>query len=107
MYTPTDRERTDLIADDRPYAAALLFSLGYNARQSDHLRTSQIRFGIVGPSALGEQVQNGWHGIIGTGRFRGWDNQLRDEPVVQLIHERRQRLGSREMNGGWGWEAIG
>ena len=50
--------RTDLIADDRPYAAALLLSFGYNARKGDRLRTTQLRLGMVGPSAFGEQVQN-------------------------------------------------
>lgn len=107
LFTPTDRKRTDLIADDRPYAAALLFSMGYNARSGDHLRTSQIRFGIVGPSARGGQVQNGWHRIIGVERFDGWNNQLRDEPVMQLIHERRQRLLATKTRSGWGWDAVG
>ncbi|MFJ5483686.1 lipid A deacylase LpxR family protein [Pectobacterium actinidiae] len=107
LFTPTDRKRTDLIMDDRPYAAALLFSTGYNARSGDHLRTSQIRFGIVGPSALGKQVQNGWHRIIGAEPFDGWKHQLRDEPVLQLIHERRQRWVRRVDGSGWGWDAVG
>lgn len=104
LYTPTDRNRTDLIADDRPYAAALLLSFGYNARKGDRLRTTQLRLGMVGPSAFGEQVQNRWHDVIGSDRFDGWDHQLRDEPVLQLIHERRKRLGRRETPGGWGWD---
>ena len=104
LYTPTDRARTDLIADDRPYAAALLLSFGYNARKGDRLRTTQLRLGMVGPSAFGEQVQNRWHDVIGSDRFDGWDHQLRDEPVLQLIHERRKRLGRRETPGGWGWD---
>lgn len=107
LFTPTDRERTDLITDDRPYAAALLFSSGYNARSGKHLRTSQIRFGIVGPSARGGQIQNGWHRIIGTELFQGWKNQLRNEPVLQLIHERRQRWAVGRMGSGWNWDAIG
>ena len=86
------------------YAAALLLSFGYNARKGDRLRTTQLRLGMVGPSAFGEQVQNRWHDVIGSDRFDGWDHQLRDEPVLQLIHERRKRLGRRETPGGWGWD---
>ena len=39
MYTPTDKTRSDLIADDRPFAGALMLSFGYNARLEDTLRT--------------------------------------------------------------------
>ncbi|MCD9033231.1 lipid A deacylase LpxR family protein [Luteimonas sp. Y-2-2-4F] len=107
LFTPADPKRADLVADDRPYAAALLVGSGYNARKGGHLRTSQIRVGIVGPSALGEQVQNGWHDLIGSQRFLGWDHQLRDEPVLQLVHERRRRWQRRESPAGWGWDAVG
>lgn len=107
LFTPTDRRRTELIEDDRPYAAALLFSMGYNARSGDHLRTSQIRAGIVGPSALGKQVQNGAHRLFGQDPFEGWKNQLRDEPVFQVTHEHRQRWVRRVNSDGWGWDATG
>lgn len=104
MYTPTNRDRRDLITDDRPYAGALMLSLGYNARLGDTLRTSQLRFGMVGPAAHAGQVQNQWHRIIGVDRFRGWHNQLHNEPVVQMIHERRTRVARQEEPTGWGWD---
>jgi hypothetical protein len=107
LFTPTDRTRTDLIAEDRPYAAALLFSVGYNARRDGTLHTAQLRLGIVGPSARGRQVQNGWHHIIGVDPFDGWDNQLRDEPVAQLLYEQRQRGLRHVTPSGWGWDATG
>jgi len=107
LFTPHDKNRTDLILEDRPYAAALLVTLGYNARSGDQLRTSQLRIGLVGPSARGEQVQSGWHRIIGVDRFEGWDNQLRDEPILQLVHERMRRWPGTARQGGWGWDAIG
>ena len=88
MYTPNDKTRSDLIKDDRPFAGALMLSLGYNARRGDTLRTSQIRVGVVGPSSLARQTQNWWHDTIGVDKFNGWRHQLRDEPVLQLLHER-------------------
>ena len=75
MYTPTDHLRTDLITDDRPYAGALMFSMGYNARKGDQLRTSQIRCGIVGPAAYAKQTQSCWHDVIDVDRFHGWHHQ--------------------------------
>ncbi len=104
VYTPADRERRDLVTDDRPYAGALMASVGYNARRGPELRTSQLRLGIVGPASGAGVVQNRWHGLIGVDRFRGWDNQLRNEPVLQLLHERRTRVARRERGDGWGWD---
>lgn len=104
MYTPADRARSDLIVDDRPFVGALMLSLGYNARRGDTLRTSQLRLGMVGPSARARQVQSWWHGVIGVDRFHGWEHQLRDEPVVQLLHERRKRIVRHEGDDGWGWD---
>ena len=49
MHTPSDKTRSDLIKDDRPFAGAMMLSFGYNARRGDTLRTSQIRVGVVGP----------------------------------------------------------
>ena len=108
IFTPTDFGRRDLIEDDRPYAGALLMGLGYNARNGDYLQTTQLQFGIVGPSALGKQVQNAVHKALGDETFKGWDNQLHDEPVFRIVHERMQRYSAgHACNGTWGWDAIG
>lgn len=104
IFTPTDFSRSDLIEDDRPYVGGFLVGLGYNARNGDQLQTTQLRVGMIGPSARGEEVQNGVHRIIGADRFKGWDNQLHDEPVFMLQHERMRRFGGSE--GAWGWDAI-
>ena len=77
----------DLIADDRPYAGVLLVNFGYNARNGDRLRTTQLALGMVGPSAQGKQVQDAVHGVLDDEKFMGWKNQLHDEPVFRLIHD--------------------
>lgn len=106
LFTPTDHARSDLIADDRPYTAVLLATFGYNARNQNHLRTTQLALGMVGPSAQGEQVQDGVHGLLGDEKFMGWDHQLHDEPVFKLLHERMQRWPADGNAHGWGWDAI-
>lgn len=105
MFTPDDYSRSDLIEDDRPYTAALLANFGYNARHGDRLRTTQLALGLVGPWALGRQIQDGVHSLLGDKQFMGWDNQLRNEPVFRLLHERMRRWPSVN-DAGWGWDAI-
>jgi len=91
LYTPADKSAVNVVPNDRPYAAALLFGVGYNAREGNRLRASHLRLGVVGPAAYGQEVQDAWHKVIGVSRFQGWDNQLHNEPVFQLIHERLQK----------------
>lgn len=106
LFTPTDSTRSDLIENDRPYAAVLLANFGYNARNGNHLRTTQLALGMLGPSAQGKQVQDAVHGLLGDEKFQGWDNQLHNEPVFKLLHERMQRWPADGNPAGWGWDAI-
>jgi hypothetical protein len=108
IFTPTDPTRSDLIEDDRPYAGVLLVSFGFNARSGDRLQTTQLSLGVVGPWAQGKQVQDAVHSVLGDEKFKGWDNQLHNEPVFMLTHERMRRWpGDASINAdGWGWDAI-
>ena len=106
IYTPTDRFRSDLIVDDRPYAGMLLLGLGHHLREGDRLASTRLQLGIVGPSAHGETMQDAVHHLFGRPRFRGWEHQLRDEPVLQLTHERRWRLLRHTPEDGMDWDLI-
>ncbi|HEY0335270.1 MAG TPA: lipid A deacylase LpxR family protein [Stenotrophomonas sp.] len=105
IYTPSDYTRKDLIPDDRPYAGILMASFGYNARNDSHLRTTQLQLGVVGPWSLAEQAQNAIHELIGDDKFQGWDNQLHNEPLIGLVHERMWRYPPVNASG-WGWDFI-
>lgn len=96
IFTPDDTDAVELIPDDRPYAgwAYLGFSVysEYEAAQGKGRQdVFSIEAGIVGPSALGEQVQNTYHNLINTDLSRGWDNQLEDEPGLKLGFARKWR----------------
>ena len=106
-YTPTDGTRSDVILDDRPYAGVATLAVALNARNGNRLGTTQLRLGMVGPSAQAEFGQDTLHRWFGRPRFQGWDNQLRDEVVVQLAHERAWRRDFATTDGGWRWDAIG
>src|SRR5690606_24837863 len=93
MYTPEDRTRTDLIADDRPYAGLLHMGLAWNRRvhqpgaPHEMLDTRELTLGVIGPWSLARQSQNLVHDLRGIERFRGWDNQLHNEPAFQVAME--------------------
>ncbi len=108
IYTPQDLTRTDLIVDDRPYAAGLVASLGYQTRTDDQLDTLETRFGVVGPAAQGQRAQDFIHDVRGFEKFQGWDNQLRNEPGVIFIWEhKRKRTHLYNPNSRFGFDAIG
>ncbi len=91
IYTPVDTETATLIRNDRPYAGWLYGSVLLHAQRKNQLRLVEISAGMVGPAALGEQVQNTWHDVIHVPHARGWANQLHNEPGLQVSWERRYR----------------
>jgi lipid A 3-O-deacylase len=80
--------------NDRPYAAILMgtFSL---IQDTDTTRTVLAAgLGVIGPAALGREVQNGFHSFIGQGDVHGWGTQMSNQPVVQLTAERTWRTAA-------------
>ncbi len=107
MFTPDDTDAKGLLPDDRPYAAWLYLGLSVHSVYERHdgagrQDTFAMEAGIVGPSAKGEEAQNTYHDLINVARSYGWDNQLRDEPGLQFIFERKWRSASEDVDtGGW------
>ncbi len=99
MYTPSDTEARNLITNDRPYAGWLYASgslyaeagKGIGDRFIETLDKMAVEFGVVGPAALGKQVQNEYHKLIGVETSKGWSNQIKNEPGINIIGERKWR----------------
>ncbi len=94
MFTPEDTQSTELIENDRPYAgwlygSASVASLMKNTAEYRKINAVEFTLGIVGPSSLGEQAQNGFHDLIGVPHANGWDNQLRDELGLVVTYVRK------------------
>mgnify|MGYP000444509907 FL=1 len=95
MFTPKDPARTDLILNDRPYAGLLYVGMAWNRRKhepqgdSEMLDTRELTLGVIGPLALAEEAQNLVHDVIGVDQFQGWDNQLGNEPALQMALDRK------------------
>lgn len=91
MFTPDNIRRRALITDDRPYAGYLFAGL-YLQRANDNVFDhAQLDLGIVGPSSGADSVQRGVHSLFSVDKPRGWDNQLHDEPTIQLTLRRKWR----------------
>ena len=97
MYTVSEQyiDETALVLDDRPYAGYLFLGTAYHTKDDEQLDTIEVNLGIVGPSALGQEAQDFVHKVRGFEKFKGWDNQLRDEPTLQIVYEHKHRVAER------------
>ncbi len=92
LFTPRNTQLSRPDPRDRPYAGYLNATLGLLQDTDDTRSLLALTLGVVGPSALGRQVQNGFHNLIGDTPNQGWSSQLKDEPAVELLAERTFRL---------------
>ncbi|MCE2510464.1 MAG: lipid A deacylase LpxR family protein [Alphaproteobacteria bacterium] len=102
IFTPEDTSLHALIPEDRPYAGWLYVSFALIADTGERLDSFVLDLGMVGSAALGQDVQNNFHDLIGVARSNGWDNQLDNEPGLVLYYERKWRKLKEFSTGGWG-----
>ena len=107
MFTPENTAATTLVPDQRPYAGYLYGGVAYHTRSDQRLDVMELNLGIVGPSARAHESQDFIHDLRGFQKYNGWDNQLRDEPTVQLLYEQKHRLLHATWRGGFGHDFIG
>ncbi len=92
LFTPSDTQISPPDPRDRPYAGLLLGNLAM-IHDTDRARSVlNLDLGVIGPGAAGRDVQNAFHRLLGQGPNEGWDSQLPNQPVVQLLASRIWRL---------------
>jgi hypothetical protein len=92
LFTPNDTQLDPPNPFDRPYAGILAADFGLIHDTATTRDLVALTLGVVGPAALGEEVQNGFHNIIGDTPNRGWHYQVPDQPAVNLLLQRTWRL---------------
>ena len=107
MFTPEDIDSRSLVTDDRPYAGWLYGGVSFVSRSADRLDAIELQLGVVGPASLAEKTQNLIHDIRDIPRARGWDNQLKNEPGLALIYQRKERWISRMLSEHVGYDLMG
>jgi hypothetical protein len=98
IFTPEDIAANPAPPDQHPYAGWLYMQIMIGVeddpragRSPRYLDTYELEFGIVGPSALGEEAQSGIHQALGAPDPQGWDSQLGDEFAFAVSFDRRWR----------------
>lgn len=91
MFTPNDIKIREAQPNERPWAGYLYGGVTLLTKTRSTLDILEIDIGVVGPASLAEQTQKQWHHLIGSPQPAGWDNQLKNEPTVALIYERKWR----------------
>ena len=94
MYTPRSIRISAPQPFDRPWAAWLYLGGVAQRYEEDTLDTAELDVGMVGPAALGRQVQTTWHRFVGVQRPLGWSNQLPNEPALMLSYPHKRRYGN-------------
>jgi hypothetical protein len=86
IYTPIEKFYIpDQLDGDRPFAAYILLgSKKISFEQKCGIKLySEFQIGILGPAALGEEVQNGIHSLLPTsGEVLGWENQISNSAML-------------------------
>jgi Uncharacterized protein conserved in bacteria len=98
MYTPRRITVSTPQPNDRPWAAWLYVGGVAQRVEKEKLQTVEIDVGMVGPAALGRQVQTEWHELIGVDRPLGWDNQIANQPglLLAFLEKRKYAYGNVE-----------
>ena len=110
LFTPADLTLNPPDPRDRPYAGWLYGGFGL-LQETDHrtLDHFELQVGVVGPAALGQTVQNGFHGflsgVIPQHTAAGWGSQLSNEPGIVLSYEKKWRF-QMPVGGGFAIEGI-
>lgn len=106
IVTPSDTSLTIPDPNDRPYAGLLYVDLGTAIRHENLFHGFKIVTGVVGPYSLAEETQNWFHDIIGSGHAMGWDYQLHNEPIFNLVYEHRRKYELFQTHSGFGSDII-
>lgn len=93
IYTPRDIGIAAAQPFDRPWSAWLYVGGVAQRARGNRLDTVEVDLGMIGPAALGEQVQKNWHRLIGVKQPKGWDNQLPNEPGLLVSYLQKRRFG--------------
>lgn len=92
IQTPDDLSRRDLIKEDIPYAGVLTLQMSWYAYNDDEFRGFEIISGVVGPLSLAGPAQKVVHKLLHSSFPQGWDNQLANEPLINLNYMRKVKI---------------
>ena len=91
MVTPSDTTLAVPDPKDRPYAGILSVGLSLHVERGNQYNGLKFITGVVGPWSLADETQKQVHRWVGSGQPQGWDYQLHNEPIFNLVYEHRRK----------------
>ncbi len=92
IFTPHNTQLNPPNPRDQPYAGWLRGDIQLLTDKDTSRSVLGVSLGVIGSGSLGEQVQNGFHSVIGDPSTKGWAYQLPNEPALQLLAGRTYRF---------------
>jgi len=88
MFTPNKPTVDDIDEHDRPFAGHLFGSFGINrVYKKQRIFNTSVILGVIGPNALGRELQELIHDIYGFKEPSGWDFQIKNAISANLKAE--------------------
>ncbi len=92
-YTPRYIDRSEILPNDRPFAACWFvktFQVSIDTIDKQRFSTT-LSAGVIGPAALGNELQTIIHRALGNTIPNGWHNQIRNDAILnyQVNYERQ------------------
>lgn len=99
MFTPFKSTIESFSQHDRPFAAYLYVGFEQNKIYKAHKIVKwEVQLGVIGPAALGQNLQNFIHDIYGFQRPVGWKYQIKNALGINLGGSYLKRLMVNESN---------
>ena len=95
LQTPDEDGQDEVILDDLPYVGMIGWTNTYTAFNNRELTAFQTLIGAVGEITLGEQAQSAAHKISGANDPDGWENQLDNEPLLNIYAMKKYKFYDR------------
>ncbi len=96
IYTPRNIRSPIAVTYDRPYAGWLYF--GMMLQRQGHQGgipvndSFELDLGFIGPESFAAQAQAWWHTVGGWIVPKGWGNQLKTEPAIDIKYDRQWKF---------------
>ncbi len=93
-YTPTSILSVNILYSDRPYAAAITiktFSAASDTMRNRRI-SSALNIGVIGPAALGEEIQTNIHKWLKNPLPKGWHTQIQNDLILNYQVNYEQKL---------------
>jgi len=106
MFTPADITISDPQPDDMPYSGMLYLAADLSARNVRYADTVRFMGGIVGPWSQADDTQRHVHELVNSNEAQGWNYQLHNELVFNLMYERRRPFSIGQLEHGFNYQWI-